>query len=1164
MSVIHPPTLLPQEPDDPLPELQFAFEPMQSISKELLFSFASGQRLEGYAPLENVAPFDGVYNIEGLLFVTFEDAVYQVDLDATRYAFEIIKPYVPYAPVPEQDPDLDQQLQECRLRYEASTRAWQLHHIDELPTGQVPAKARVNRLPVQVDGLLRDEDVITLEATTREFLQEQSNAASDNPATTRDTRSLFHLLSHTLLAEQGTADISQAAIRTVFENMLSSPTANQLSQKLLRALGWFGGLTGEEADTHISKQLIWAALMLELDPVAGQLQGFVAGYCTEDPHHWGLSYGHRRAQLRVHLKRRTWTDAEPNENAACLAAHILTPAMPDFAVMHIPETLKYGTVPWVNFTHGVALANAIDPIRSTPLTYEQLLQLALDLSQDATQDEITLIAATRLAPTLQWAYAHDVLTRTPRREPTALEITHAVTALDEHISRVEAAVKAIAREMPDRLAMANQVFADRFGFSADSLKGQLMVPTSFGKRLELSLRSLVFSPPEPSNSPAERYTGRYTLLDVFMAGHMKNGVDLFEPSLVGVQHRELRESSINRDLKRLEGIDMPALYEDAFDRYALDAKSSYPVLIEQTLSTMPSRDRAAINAGRVSIYSLRLETGKTVQSEEEQDRQNSRGRFGFIVGCEYHGDHFFYEVFPLTGALIRHTGRSTFPTAFEVEPRPPGSRNIHQKGKLLDLDWNPYAELVSPRKGKTSTVIPHLIATFDPTGENINYAPLATMRLTRIAEYAAAQNLFFNEGLSRDYHRHESHSEKIAKQYPPVLQSFEIIVPGLACARSLATKEAAVLTCSLEAAGILLYPVIRLLGGTVKFLTGTLKFGIRLVLPKFAGITASALKLTGAHIWQGMNPKILITLARTSLNARKSRQSFLMGVQALTQRYRLRFPTHQAEQYTHVGSLFSSVNARSWRPPLPSDQLARLGGVTNVPIRSLSTSTSSTRVGYHLINPFTGLAYGPRLIKIKCGFKPPQRVNNRIGYPMSGRGSVSALLPRPVSGVKGNKIKTRKELDEALAKKGSLAGNLLDDIRAEFDEGADLYTYKQDDGTESLMVQDIGQQTYADLFTNGTVNVGKTYDYKVLNSWGTLKDEAAGVQRVSIDRITSGRTNLVPARVQSAKQAIEEGVPLLPVDVRRTGAGYVVVNGNHRVEAAKQLGLRDIPINVVD
>jgi len=1140
MSVTQFPASPPHDTDQPLPELQFTFEPTEQISGDQLAPFASGQDLEGHAPLENSAPFDGVYNIGGLLFVLFEDAVYEVELDADLYAFEIVKPHRPATPDPEQDGNQDQQqylqLQAWRLHF--ATGAWRIRHVDE-PQAAAPAKARTTRLPAMVDRLLCDEDIHTLEATTRIFLQEQSAATSDNPAKPHDTRSLFHRLSHALLAEQGAANVSQAAIKGVFESMLRSSAATELSQKLLSALGWFGGLDGEEADPQISEQLVWAALMLELDPVDGQLPGYVAGYCTEDPHHWGMSYGHRRMQLRTHLKRRTWTDPEPNENAACLAAHILTPAMPDFGIMDTPETLKYGTVPWVNFAHGVALATAMDPIRATPLTYQQLVQLALDLSEGATPEEMTLIATTRLAPTLQWAYAHEVLERLAGREPSIAEKMRAVTALDEQVSRAEKAFKAIARETPDRLAMANHIVEDRFGFQAEAIKAMPMTPTSLAKRIEFSLQSSAPYLPEPSDSPMNRYTGRYTLLDVFMAGHMKNGTDLFEPSLVWVQNREEVEITAHRNLKRLEGIDVPALYEKAFDAYVLNAKSSYPVLIEQALSTMPTRDRAAINAGRVMIYSLRSETGKTVQSEGERDRQVSRGRFGFIIGCECQGEHFFYEVFPLTGTLIRHKSRSVLSTEYALEQRPAGSRNIHQKGELLDLDWSAYVELIRPREGKRSAVIPHLIASLDPSGGALSYAALSSMRFKTIARCVTANNLYFDETLGRDYHRHESHSEKIAKQYPPVLQTLEIIVPGLACANALITQKSAGLTCTLDALGILLYPMIKLLAGTVRFLTATIKPGIQFVLPKFAGITASALKLKRAR--------------------------YRYRVPTLNKRYRLTVPSAQAQQYVHNRGVFSTVSGRSGHLSRPGDRLATLGGVTNVPVRLLPNSTSPNRAAYYLINPNTGMAYGPRLIKARW-FNPPRRVNGRIGYPMSGRGSGSgsAPLPGPVSGVKGKKIQTRNELDDALAKNGSLEGNRLDDIRADFEDGADLYTYKKQDGTSSVMVHDTRQKTYADVFTNGTVNVGNTYDYKVLKSWGTFKDEAAGVQRVFIDRITWGRTNLDSTRVQSARRAIEEGVPLLPVDVRSSGTGYVVVNGNHRIAAADQLGLRDIPINIVD
>jgi hypothetical protein len=51
-------------------------------------------------------------------------------------------------------------------------------------------------------------------------------------------------------------------------------------------------------------------------------------------------------------------------------------------------------------------------------------------------------------------------------------------------------------------------------------------------------------------------------------------------------------------------------------------------------------------------------------------------------------------------------------------------------------------------------------------------------------------------------------------------------------------------------------------------------------------------------------------------------------------------------------------------------------------------------------------------------------------------------------------------------------------------------------------------------------------------------------------------------RLTSIKTAIEEGVPLPALDVTGVPGSYSVVNGNHRLQAARDLGLETIPIKV--
>jgi ParB-like chromosome segregation protein Spo0J len=86
------------------------------------------------------------------------------------------------------------------------------------------------------------------------------------------------------------------------------------------------------------------------------------------------------------------------------------------------------------------------------------------------------------------------------------------------------------------------------------------------------------------------------------------------------------------------------------------------------------------------------------------------------------------------------------------------------------------------------------------------------------------------------------------------------------------------------------------------------------------------------------------------------------------------------------------------------------------------------------------------------------------------------------------------------------------------------------------------------------------YDYRVLRSWAVNEAAHPTVTRLPLRQIESTRTALVPERLASVREAIETGTYLLPLDVRKAGTGYTVINGNHRVQAALDLGLDEVPV----
>ena len=74
------------------------------------------------------------------------------------------------------------------------------------------------------------------------------------------------------------------------------------------------------------------------------------------------------------------------------------------------------------------------------------------------------------------------------------------------------------------------------------------------------------------------------------------------------------------------------------------------------------------------------------------------------------------------------------------------------------------------------------------------------------------------------------------------------------------------------------------------------------------------------------------------------------------------------------------------------------------------------------------------------------------------------------------------------------------------------------------------------------------------------------VQRVKIDDIyvpTARRKTLHPETVRHLAEDILENVMKMPIQVRHDGKRYVLVEGLHRLEAAKWLGETDIEAYLV-
>lgn len=117
------------------------------------------------------------------------------------------------------------------------------------------------------------------------------------------------------------------------------------------------------------------------------------------------------------------------------------------------------------------------------------------------------------------------------------------------------------------------------------------------------------------------------------------------------------------------------------------------------------------------------------------------------------------------------------------------------------------------------------------------------------------------------------------------------------------------------------------------------------------------------------------------------------------------------------------------------------------------------------------------------------------------------------------------------------------------------------DGKQTFLLKEDSERY--NIENDATWYVPDNYDYKETKTWGTGK---AGQKSESIDKFNSGRStsSLNAERLASATAGIENGNLLPPIKVQRNSDGtFDILDGNHRLQAAKNLGLEKIPYQEV-
>ncbi|MGE8147467.1 hypothetical protein ACQKP7_20095 [Pseudomonas frederiksbergensis] len=851
-----------------------------------------------------------------------------------------------------------------------ASQALGLDNALDIENLQRPAKAQERELHEYFQKNFRNTETLTLD----EFVTWQING--------QIVEIVRHFLppETSLMGYLGDTELASATLERVrttpavyLEKLLTSPKAQALTDQLLKALQWYGANPGEQTAPTVRTQLLGKAIRLYLNAPSAAAPQEIAGYAWQQREHWGLSYQAIRARFETHLHK-TQRVATANE-AVLLARLYQTQLSPDFAVRDIPADLRYrSSVVWVNFMHGVLLS--AETPASPPLGFQQLVNLPITLSMDAAAEKLQAIALARLLPTLQWAVTQGLIPEHEAMNYNQEEIERAVKALDEHSEALRNAITQLDVPTPDRMTMAKREMAKLFGRTAFISDGLKLVEEDTGGSGGGTVKVPLLKNPR---------VVAFSFLDLYVTGKLANGKKW---KITGTDGKstgarwiridderkiQIRGGNVFGDItnptifgflpegKRLP--DVGKTFKTSFESHLISIKGAYRTLIISLLASLPQADRQAVEQGKIRVLSLRQVTqGVRKEDETPQITMPLRARTGFVLEVSHRRDVFYYELLPLAGVIrcrpdvdasmvggvdATHTyGASTTATFL--------------RSKRLPFDWSAHAKGTVPVEGKRISAILDQVGETLPaaTGTIIDLPPLSSPRQKEVADFIVANFLYQDEKLLYTAARGRTRFDEIDEEIERKLSIIKSFVPFWSSIEDLMSGDkkkifAGALGLVADLASFL-YPMGKFISGSarlIKVAATAGRIGTQASLPSFSTLTRKLLVST----LQNLNPLDGIPTLLKSILIGGGKLTVLVGKTGFRA---LQDLTGHADQYHLVKGLPQLIEPGRWKPMSNGDQLATVNGIDDVPVRNVATSDKPL---YHLVDPNSGKAYGPRL-----------------------------------------------------------------------------------------------------------------------------------------------------------------------------------------------------------
>lgn len=763
------------------------------------------------------------------------------------------------------------------------------------------------------------------------------------------------------------------------DRLLDTPKARDLGQRLLQKLQWYGARPDELTAPDIGLRLLLEALCLWYELPGEGSSTEVAGFALEQRAHYGASYASIRRDFLQHLEdsHRTSTPTEKH----LLGWVCLTQFGLDFQVRDIPDDLPYASsVVWVNFVHGVHLAHALDPQLLEHLSFQQLVDLPLHKSENASTDLQTLIAMTRVAAAQTWTLA----TGAPAAASETSDDQPALLALEDHKKKLNAAILQLDIEPPRRLALAKQQLDKALAnelYDHTTIRLKRHHPSTPNR----SRRSIIDTP--------DVALPTWPLLEVYAAGGLSpdtrwyvsndgrsasewislNAAGKLQSGFFDTGHpgRRLSRFPSNCTLPEIR-----PLFEQQFDDYLSEAREAYEYLIKSLLVTLPWPDRRALEHGEVRIHSLRDPTRHIeAHLETAENILPHRARMGFVLQATYQGPPQFYECLPRAGIIRKrpdldgtHVGGLLLPPLPPKRGRTKGQSISRIVARRLPFDRKAHWDGSTPAPGAKC------VAILEPLGDSLpgsmipaahhDSSPNLTFsspRTAHIASFIATRLFYADEQALRSEAwgdtRFERDSRK--KHWTHALKGFIPFWGSLEDLQSDSPGKRAmgVLGLLLDIVSFAI-PLGKFVAGSIRLAAVAGKMAIRVALPRMAQLSKNLLVSSLRNLNPlDAAPALLKLGGRGAIGA-------VRAVAHLEHRAvaRLKRLAGRSADYDLLHSLPQALDAGRWKALNPADHLAVVRGIDDVPVRNVGGSR------HHLLDPLSDRPYGPQLLAHEHGF----------------------------------------------------------------------------------------------------------------------------------------------------------------------------------------------------